>query len=382
MRSTAVFLLSVILLFSGCSSNGQQQKEVAGKVVTVSGKVGFPQVGTITITELKNNGQGWQDTITLKSDYSYSKKVTVKEPGYYRLNFYNQQSVDIILDKNNLEVNVDGNNRTGFSEVKGSPDIDLVKKAQGFVQSLQTTPEFLELSRQFDAARTANDQVKMVALQEQYQKMSVTATDQIAALLKSSPASLGGINILQGGQMLTKEKYWDVYVLYADKLKKDLPNSSHAKEFIAMVDKEKALAIGQLAPEIALPNPDGQVVKLSSLRGKYVLVDFWAKWCGPCRRENPNVVAAYNKYKDKGFTVYGVSLDRNKADWVQAIAEDGLTWTHVSDLKYFQSEAAATYNISFIPFSLLLDPEGRIVAKNLREGELDKKLGEIFSKKQ
>ncbi len=143
----------------------------------------------------------------------------------------------------------------------------------------------------------------------------------------------------------------------------------------------KATAIGQPAPRSHCQTLRAKVIPLSSMKGKYVLVDFWAKWCGPCRRENPNVVRAYKKYKDRGFTVYGVSLDRSKDDWEKAIAEDGLTWTHVSDLKYWQSEAARTYNISSIPFSVLLDPNGIIIGKNLRDKALDDKLAEIFDKK-
>ena len=142
----------------------------------------------------------------------------------------------------------------------------------------------------------------------------------------------------------------------------------------------KKLAIGEIAPDIRLPNPDGEMVSLSSLRGNYVLVDFWAKWCRPCRMENPNVVRMYNKFNDRGFEVFGVSLDRNRQDWLQAIEQDGLNWTQVSDLKYWQSDAAKLYNISAIPFALLLDPEGRIIGKNLRGKQLENKLEEIFSK--
>jgi thiol-disulfide isomerase/thioredoxin len=142
-----------------------------------------------------------------------------------------------------------------------------------------------------------------------------------------------------------------------------------------------AAAIGKTAPDIVLPRPNGEIHKLSSLKGSYVLVDFWASWCGPCRRENPNVIKLYDKYKDDGFTVYSVSLDQNKDAWLQAIAMDGLVWpNHVSDLKRWDSPVVGAYGIQGIPHTVLVDPQGKIIDVGLRGAELEQKLNEIFSK--
>ncbi len=138
------------------------------------------------------------------------------------------------------------------------------------------------------------------------------------------------------------------------------------------------VAVGQPAPEISLPTPVGETLKLSDLRGKVILIDFWASWCRPCRIENPAVVAAYNKYKDKGFDILGVSLDRDKGQWLSAIEKDGLTWHHVSDLQFWQSEAARAYGVNAIPYTVLVDAKGKVIAERLRGPALDQKLAELL----
>ena len=139
------------------------------------------------------------------------------------------------------------------------------------------------------------------------------------------------------------------------------------------------LEAGTMAPEIALPSPDGDTILLSSLRGKYVLLDFWASWCPPCRLENPNLVRIYEKYQGKGFEIYQVSLDRTRDDWLRGIEEDGLHWIHVSDLQFWKSVVVPVYNLQGIPMSYLLDRQGRIIAQNLKGDMLDQKLKELLN---
>jgi len=161
---------------------------------------------------------------------------------------------------------------------------------------------------------------------------------------------------------------------------KEFPNSAAAKELLSSMPKG-APSIGDAAPDIVLMDYTGAIHSLSSLKGKVVLLDFWASWCGPCRGENPNVVNAYNQYKDKGFTVFSVSLDTNKDQWQAAIQKDGLAWpNHVSDLKGWKSDAAQLYSVRGIPSTFLLDKDGKIVATNLRGADLHSKLEELLNK--
>lgn len=187
------------------------------------------------------------------------------------------------------------------------------------------------------------------------------------------------------GEIKDQKKYFAI----AEKgIGKAYPNSDYHKalqQAVAQLNKKpiqnkpSGIGIGEQAPELNFPSPSGEIITLESLRGKYVLIDFWASWCGPCRRENPNVVKVYEKYKDAGFEVYSVSLDKSKSRWEAAIEKDGLIWpSHVSDLKQWRSSAVKTYGFGGIPYTVLIDKEGKVIATRLRGVALEKKLEEIF----
>jgi len=310
------------------------------------------------------------ESITLQNGKA-NKNLQLKEASAYILKGAKQQIVLFLEDKENVKVNIDATKEPAYS-VQGSKGSTL------FLEYLEDKKKLQEkhispLEKAFSQATTEEAKEKIYA--DYMKAMKVMEKELNQTALQKFGNSIALVFLVMNWEDETD-------IAYMEEINKRL-QSKFAKNQSAIYSQNrlarlKRFAIGSVAPEISLPDANGKIISLSSLKGKYVLLDFWAAWCGPCRQENPKVVAAYNKFKNKGFEIYGVSLDDNKDKWLGAIEKDKLTWINVSDLGGWQSSAAKLYNVKAIPKNFLLDKQGKIVAKNLRGSALEAKLKELM----
>jgi thiol-disulfide isomerase/thioredoxin len=364
--TTAIIATIVLVSCGNDASTKQNGFEVKGKVTNSTEK-------TITLNELTAKGLVLLDTAAVGNDGTFEFKGKVAEKTFCIINFA-KGSVLLVLDSaSNIALSIDANTPDQFG-VKGSEDTEKLRKL------LELNNTYMQMLRGLETkyaqyASTPPPAAVQEEIRAEYDSIIKGRSEAIQNFVfQDNP----GISAYFATNFLTAEADFPFF----DKVDKQYfsayGNSKYAREHHSRVETLRKTAMGQTAPDIVLNDPFGKTIPLSSLRGKYVLVDFWASWCKPCRMENPNVVRMYTKYKSKGFEVYSVSLDDNKDSWSKAINDDKLLWTHVSDLKKWNSSVVPMYNIESIPFTVLLDKDGKIVGKNLRGAELEKKLAELM----
>ncbi len=359
-RLLLILMLSPLLVIAQTNAKG----------FTIEGKLdGYPDGTEI---KLYKNGENIESATAKVLKTKFTLKGTVEEPVLCFLIIGNDKPVEVYVE--NAIISIKGKKvQPPVFEISGSSSHkDFAEFLKGFMPLAQKSSSL---------AATINMTVpgaERDALLVTHNKLQDDIQAEIDKFVKAKPGSFVTAFLLRATYQFKED-----IVLLENRYKQldaTIKNSASGKELEAFIAESKIGAVGTDALDFSQADTTGNLVSLSSFRGKYVLVDFWASWCGPCRSENPNVVDNFKKFSAKNFTVLGVSLDRpgQKAKWLEAIKEDNLTWTHVSDLQFWNNAAAVLYNIKGIPQNILVDPQGKIVAKNLRGPALEEKLCELL----
>lgn len=355
-----------MFLFSACNTGGGDDYTIKGDLKNYKDSVLYlaQQEGSIPSFD------------TLKvTDGKFTFKGKTDKPKFAQIITPDQRSgIALFLEPGTIEISGDADSMNyGKVTATGTPNNDDLQKVMKIQEPFMHT--MMTIQSEYMQARMSGDTTTTNSIEKTMDSIQTVITDKMKGFVKDNPKSMVSILILQS--MVNNIEDSELGQLYSG-LDTSVQHSTLGELIGTKLASEKKTSIGEMAPDFTMNNIEGKPVSLSSFRGKYVLVDFWASWCGPCRQENPNVVKVYNQYKDKNFTILGVSLDKTKDDWQKAIKDDHLNWHQVSDLKYWDNSAAKLYGIQAIPANFLIDPDGRIIAKNLRGDKLEEELAQVL----